>query len=97
MKNCICLAKRKVAKELANNLINSILWDKDWNLQGTNYGSCIRRENIEITIKPGPLFGIREILRVFHNGNKLWFPILQRMRIRCAVRLRLLWEAQKVV
>lgn len=96
MKNCICSAKRKVAKKLANNLIHSILWDKDWEIEGYNTVSFIKRGNVEIRLIPGP-FHIREILDVYHNGNKLWFPILQRIRIRCAVRLRLLWEAEKSI
>jgi hypothetical protein len=92
----LCIRKRIAARRLARKLVASLCTNADWRPivveKHASTGYMLGDHNFVAIICHSKI-RLFDVLYVSHKGNELWFPLLWRLRIRCAVRWRSLVEA----
>lgn len=79
MTNCVCTRKRRIAREVAQKLRASLVTSKDWKVE-------------QGALRLGE-WRVYECGKVYFRGCQMWFPLLQRLCVRSAVRYRMSLEA----
>lgn len=80
MTNCVCSRKRKIAREVAVKLRESLLTSTEWKIE---HDGALRLGDWRAYANG----------RIYFRGCQLWFPLLQRIFVRCAIRYRMSLEA----
>jgi hypothetical protein len=91
----LCLKKKILAWKVRRKLVRSLCTETGWKLEKESLGTsvCYKKDDFVVGVIRSPIFlRIFDRVTVFYKGNDVWFPLLSRLRIRCAVRWRILQE-----
>ncbi len=94
----LCIKKKLEARSLRKKLVRSLCIDPDWSINAaeTAVGHTVYKRGdfcVRTVRCPFLFFRILDRVEVYYKGNDLWFPLLSRLRIRCALRYRSLTDA----